>query len=103
MLVIGSAGLDPAHCLTLFLALQSVAGVDVAETVKHVLHHCEEGLRRRGFGEESYLQPLFARVGSGSNPGQTAQAVLAKALQDTQDQSSAVAALVKHLSLPERV
>lgn len=41
-----------------------------------VLAACEEGLRRRGLGEERHLAPLFRRLAVRRNPAQEARALL---------------------------
>jgi len=43
-----------------------------------VLAHAEEGLALRGLGEEAFLSPLKVRLAVAQNPGQAAQAILAK-------------------------
>jgi len=54
-----------------------------------VLERASEGLCRRGLGEEKFLLPLFGRIEGKENPGQVAQAILAK---------SGMNALVKHMA-----
>ncbi len=44
--------------------------VHVAELAKNLLEIATEGLRKRGFGEERYLQPLWQRVERKRNPSQ---------------------------------
>ncbi len=52
-----------------------------------ILERCQSGLRRRGLGEESLLDSLFARVDAGRNPGQEALAAF---------ESGGMAGLVEH-------
>ena len=93
---------------------QEVGDVDVHFTVQRVLEHCAEGLRRRGNGEEKYLDPLFARLEARRNPGQIARDVFVGVGASASDAAPVagsdagvghgldgdMASLVKHLAVP---
>ncbi len=46
----------------------SYPGVNVRELIQQLLHIAYVGLKKRGFDEEVYLEPLYTRVESGRNP-----------------------------------
>lgn len=71
------------------------AEVDTLPTKRmlaRLLEICDDALKKRGNGEEVYLEPLWRRLEAGENPGQTVRRIL---------ETDGLQAAIDHLTVPD--